>query len=112
MSRRFPVTAGRIYKYEPVGLDIWDARTDLQSGELVRVVNLPGCPRAGTMGHCHVERVNGPRLAGGCLVLCASLFPVSGRRAHKPDVYGRDPEGGPAEVRRVVAGIVFKGVRP
>lgn len=72
-SRR-RVVAGRTYRYQPVGLDTWDARTDLQPGEIVRAVNLPGCPRANTMGHCHVTRMDG-RFAG--LVLCNSLEPTA-----------------------------------
>ncbi len=69
------VVAGRTYRYNAVGLDRWDARTNLQPGELVRVVNLPGCPRANTMGHCHVYRLDGT-FAG--LVLCNSLEPEGG----------------------------------
>jgi hypothetical protein len=49
------VTAGRFYIYDPVMLDQYDARTNLRKGDVVRVVNLPGCPKANTMGHCHVE---------------------------------------------------------
>jgi hypothetical protein len=42
------------YVFNPVGLDIWDARTDLQKGDIVEVKAIPGCPAPGTMGHCHV----------------------------------------------------------
>jgi hypothetical protein len=49
------VTAGREYFYFPNRLDVLDARTTLVPGSLVRVVNLPGCPRANTMQHAHVE---------------------------------------------------------
>jgi hypothetical protein len=73
--QRRKVVAGRTYRYNPVGMDVWDARTDLQPGEFVRVVNLPGCPRANTMGHCHVHRLDGT-FAG--LVLCSSLEPEGG----------------------------------
>lgn len=69
------VVAGHTYRYKPVGCDIWDARTNLEPGEFVRVVNMPGCPRANTMGHCHVNRMDG-RFAG--LVLCNSLEPIGG----------------------------------
>lgn len=71
------VRTGSRYQYQPVGLDGFDARTDLQPGEIVEVVNLPGCPRANTMKHCHVKRLDG-RLAG--LVLTASLKPQLTRR--------------------------------
>jgi hypothetical protein len=52
------VRAGSVYIYHPNLLDIADARTSLKSGDSVRVVNLPGCPKANTMGHAHVEDVN------------------------------------------------------
>jgi hypothetical protein len=78
------VTAGHEYIYQAEGCDRWDARTDLKNGERVRVVNLPGCPKANTMRMCHVERIlPGPRkpsaYANGFagLVLTASL--------HKPE---------------------------
>ena len=42
----------------------------VKEGDEVRVVNLPGCPRANTMGHCHIETVGG-EFAG--LVMTNSL---------------------------------------
>lgn len=52
------VTAGKEYIYHPNLLDTIDGRTGLRSGDAVRVVNLPGCPKANTMLHCHVEDVH------------------------------------------------------
>ena len=49
------VRAGSLYYYHPNLLDLVDGRTGLKSGDVVRVVNLPGCPKANTMGHAHVE---------------------------------------------------------
>lgn len=66
------VRAGKFYRYEAVGLDIYDSRTNLFNGDIVEVVNLPGCPRANVMGHCHVKKDG--KFAG--LVLCNSLAPV------------------------------------
>lgn len=63
------VRAGKLYKYDPVPLDIYDARTDLKKGEIVKVVNMAGCPKDNTMRHCHVEENS--RLAR--LVHCDSL---------------------------------------
>ena len=48
------VRANSVYYYVPNLLDRCDARTELKSGDTVRVVNLHGCPKANTMGHCHV----------------------------------------------------------
>lgn len=53
------VRTGQKYRYQPVLLDRCDPRQTLQEGELVVVVKLPGCPRPGTMGHCHVNREDG-----------------------------------------------------
>jgi hypothetical protein len=52
------VKAGSVYIYHPNLLDRIDGRTNLKSGDAVRVVNLYGCPKANTMGHCHVEDVD------------------------------------------------------
>lgn len=48
------VRAGSVYIYHPNLLDKIDGRTNLKAGDAVKVVNLPGCPRANVMGHCHV----------------------------------------------------------
>ena len=54
MNRNNRVRVNSLYYYVPNLLDQLDGRTGLQHGDLVKVVNLPGCPRAGTMGHAHV----------------------------------------------------------
>jgi hypothetical protein len=64
------VQAGRSYFYHANLLDTIDGRTSLTEGEEVRVVNLHGCPKANTMNHCHVERLDG---SFGGLVHCNSL---------------------------------------
>ncbi len=43
------------YIFYPNMLDRIDGRTSLVPGDIVKVVNLPGCPKANTMGHAHVE---------------------------------------------------------
>lgn len=65
------VKAGRTYVYRPCLLDQIDGRTGLSEGDIVRVVNLPGCPRANTMAHCHVAHPDTGRFIG--LVATASL---------------------------------------
>lgn len=66
------VRAGCQYIYEPVGMDIWDSRAlDVQSGDIVTVVKLPGCPAPNVMGHCHIAKDG--KFAG--LVLTNSLKP-------------------------------------
>lgn len=72
------VRIGTIYRFEPVSWDIFrPANSGLEPNEPVRVVALSGCPRPGTMGHCHVERISpldGQWIFAG-LVLLASLQP-------------------------------------
>lgn len=71
MARK--VRAGAIYTFRPVPMDIWDSRIYkgiVRDGDKVRVVNLPGCPPANTMGHAHIETLAG-EFAG--LVLTNSL---------------------------------------
>ena len=50
------VRTGSTYVYDPVLMDICDARTSLKKGDIVKVVKLHGCPPPNTMGHCHVEK--------------------------------------------------------
>jgi hypothetical protein len=52
------VRVGRLYRYKPVLLDRAHPPYNVREGDIVRVVNLPGWPKAGTMGHCHVEHLN------------------------------------------------------
>ena len=74
------VRANAVYIYNPTGADLWDARTDLKEGTMVRVINLPGCPRANVMGHCHVAHPETGRFIG--LVLTSSLDSVQEYRAY------------------------------
>lgn len=50
------VKANSEYIYYPNALDRIDGRTSLMAGDIVVVVNLPGCPKANTMKHCHVYK--------------------------------------------------------
>lgn len=42
------VIAGRQYIFYPSFLDFSDSRVSLAPGDIVAVVNLPGCPKANT----------------------------------------------------------------
>jgi len=73
------VKVGKLYVYMPVPLDAADPpkmRPGLEEGQLVRVVNLPGCPPANTMGHCYIAdpfrkiALNGNRYAPWVFGLC------------------------------------------
>lgn len=73
------VKVGRLYTYHPVLFDVFDNKVNLQEGEIVKVVNLPGCPKANTMGHCHVQaRTETLQWKFAGLVRCASLQPFKG----------------------------------
>lgn len=64
------VQTGKLYRYEPVGLDLFDSRApEIQRGDIVEVVKLPGCPPPNTLGHCHILKHG--KFAG--LVLTNSL---------------------------------------
>ena len=45
------------YIYNSVHMDRFSpANQGLKEGDIVQVVNLPGCPKANIMGQCHVKR--------------------------------------------------------
>ena len=56
MARR--VVVGREYRYEPVQLDVMYRVPvgSLQAGDIVTVIEVPGCPAANTMGMCYVSK--------------------------------------------------------
>lgn len=60
-----------VFEYQPVGWDIFDARTDLKPGDKVVKIQPAGCPRNGTMGHCFVGDPETEEFIG--LVLVNSL---------------------------------------
>ncbi len=70
------VRVNSLYRFNPCAWDKFDPPygvTDgtLLEGSVVRVKNLHGCPKANTMGHCHVvDAVTGAFLG---LVSTASL---------------------------------------
>lgn len=68
------VRVNSLYRYNPVLLDRIDGRTSLKTGDIVRVINLPGCPRANTMGHCYVGDRESGKFIG--MVCCNSLEPI------------------------------------
>ena len=84
------VQAGRIYVYRPVGMDLWDSRIyadRVHPGDEVTVVNLCGCPKANTMGHCHINTLDG-QFAG--LVLTNSLI-LKSKWDNRKMTWGTEP---------------------
>ncbi len=71
------VRVGSLYVYSANGFDRFHptSNNSLESGQVVRVINLPGAPKANTMGQCYVgERETGKFL---CMVSTSSLTPLS-----------------------------------
>ena len=66
------VRVGSKYRYEPVMFDILNPPFGVKPNEVVKVIHLPGCPRANTMGMCYVA-LNG-NFAG--MVCTNSLQPL------------------------------------
>ena len=93
------VRVGARYLFAPVFFDRanppvgYKAGGSCKAGDIVTVTNLHGCPKAGTMGQCHVLNKDG-QFAG--LVCVNSLWPVNSRGRIK------DPEAR-AEWDRIVA---------
>ena len=56
MSKR--VCVGKTYKYVPVMFDSLNPAIPglLKPGDILKVVNKFGCPKANTMGMCYVEK--------------------------------------------------------
>lgn len=56
------------YTWEPCWLDRRDFRgtREIPIGEVVRVINRVGCPKANTMGHCYIESMTGEFLGLVC----------------------------------------------
>lgn len=54
MSKK--VKVGKEYTFQPVMFDILNPPFDVRPGDRVTVINLPGCPKANTMGMCHVAK--------------------------------------------------------
>ena len=71
------VRANSLYVYRPVALDDLDPHATAVAGETVRVINLPGAPKANTMGQCHIERASNGEFLG--MVCCNSLVPAKRR---------------------------------
>ena len=72
------VRVGSEYIFYPNMLDKIDGRTRITPGAIVKVVNMPGCPPANTMGHCYVaNRVTGEFLG---MVSTNSLYKFADRQ--------------------------------
>jgi len=60
MSNHVRVNA--TYRFEPVLIDICSPAHNtslVKQGDIVRVINLHGAPKANTMGHCYIQTLAG-----------------------------------------------------
>ena len=68
------VRVNSLYVYDPVLPDRM-ANLPINKGDIVRVVNLHGCPKANTMGQCYVADPDTNHFLG--MVCCNSLEPIT-----------------------------------
>ncbi len=61
----------RVYVFDPVEWDLFDARHDIEPGIEVVKTQPAGCPKNGTMGHCFIADADTGAFIG--LVMAASL---------------------------------------
>lgn len=66
------VRVNSLYRFHPA---LIDRNVPCEDGSIVRVINLPGCPKANTMGHCYIEHLGGEFIQ---LVCCGSLQALTG----------------------------------
>lgn len=71
------VRVGSRYKFEPVLFDVLNPPFAAEPGDIVTVINLPGCPKANTMGMCHVADLAG-NFAG---MVCTNSLTLVSRKA-------------------------------
>lgn len=83
------VHVSSLYRFQPAPIDF---SVDLEVGTIVRVINLRGCPKANTMGHCYIEHIGGEFIQ---LVCTGSLQKLNYeerkavKRARTPSKYRR-----------------------
>jgi hypothetical protein len=69
------VRVNSTYRYNPVGFDLFapTSTNNLKSGDLVKVINLPGCPPANTCGQAFVRLAGDSSKAFVMMVSTSSL---------------------------------------
>lgn len=69
------VRVNSLYVYQPAGFDVFRpcSGNNLEPGQIVRVINLPGAPSANCFGHCYVGDPETGKFL--CMVSTASLTP-------------------------------------
>jgi hypothetical protein len=69
------VRVGSLYAYTPCIMDVISPPVgNPEKGDILRVINKHGCPKANTMGMCYVEQLDGEFMG---LVLTSSLTHVT-----------------------------------
>jgi len=93
------VRTGQVLYFVANMMDFIDPKTDLKTGDAVKVVSKHGCPPPNTAGHCHVERMDGS-FAG--LVSTNSLHTEEDMKASgTPYVKAKRPK--PATLKQLAA---------
>lgn len=62
------VRVNSVYRYEPVPMDRISPHLHgrVEKGDQVRVVNMPGCPKANVMGQCYIQNMDGKFIGMVC----------------------------------------------
>lgn len=83
-EREVLVSEGRLYRYRPIGLDLFmPVAGQPRHGAVVRKVQPVGCPKNGAMGHAYVETADDGPQAGPVLVSESSLRPLTPRESYE-----------------------------
>lgn len=83
------VTANAVYYFDPCMMDkIHGNSTELfKLGDKVRVINLPGCPKANTMGQCYIIAADAKKDSRGNYKAPFAMVSVQSLEKEKPDMY-------------------------
>jgi hypothetical protein len=78
------VRVNSTYIFKANGWDTFDAKHNgyLSDGDLVRVVDLHGCPKANTMGQCYVRKVGDTSNAFAMVSTGSLSVPADRKRAN------------------------------
>ena len=66
------VHVNSLYRFDPVPMDMHTR--NVEENDIVRVINLYGCPKANTMGQCYIQHLGGEFIQMVCV---NSLVPLN-----------------------------------
>ena len=96
------VRVNSLYRFQPVLLD---ASVPLEQGTIVRVINLYGCPKANTMGHCYIEHIGGQFIQLVCTNSLQTLNTQEKRAVKRATTRGKYRRPSPSFVYEYGTGV-------